>query len=840
MFKKIAAILAFAALLAYSAVNFPYPQRRNYGNGTINAVNSTADADLKARFKAFYNNFYVENGSQARIKFDEPENTVSEGIGYAMIMMVYFSDATKSYEDEFKKLWAYYNAHKNGNGVMNWKISGFGNAIEQNGATDAELDVALALAMARYQFNDTKYETEAKSLIKIIWDKEMENDGLHKPGDAWNADRNPSYVSPAAFEIFRGLDNDANWSKAITRNYTFLKANQNGTSGLPSNWASDNGAMKECSYCGYSSQNYGQDAVRAPWRWAWSKAWYGHADAETLLAKLASWVNGKNPSDIKGPINVNGTMGTVPNAGYLGSLMCALTHKNTYQSKLNTYWSSWATITGDTYFNSAMQILTGLLVSGNMPNLKACAAGNCGTDMTKPGDYKGSYTQLDKLAFAGSENIDARSYAVTGEPWFAYTDAKAGYENGAAANGQAKSSITNEKFTSKDENNNCQEAQSYRVVLSSNGSNSCPSNTPNCDWSVQIKSYTLDAGTYKYDPFVALGLDARNNGKATSAGGYDISKCTAGFSYEYKGSAHKFKVLNKQIADGVGSDHFKLIGEGKSVAADWTPVVVPTDELAQPSWVTTNKIDFKLVDVKGWAWELVGDYKDDKGKDVVGHSPMTGSFALRNFRCLGDMPVPASTGTSKCGTDIGGSGSSSSRGSSSSVSGSGGSSSSRGSSSSVSGSGGSSSSRGSSSVSGSGSSSSRGSSSVSGSGSSSSRSGGGSSSNSNGGGSSSDSNGGGSSSDSNVGSSSSNESTPIISLSQYAANNGAFVIKNGVNLQVSKTANVEVFGLNGKFIRKHEFSNGSYSLMLGDLPKGLYIIKVQFGSQEEILHVPVR
>jgi endo-1,4-beta-D-glucanase Y len=768
MFKKIAAILALAALLAYSAVNYPYPQRRNYGNGTINAVNSTADADLKARFKSFYNNFYAENGSQARIKFDEPENTVSEGIGYAMIMMVYFSDAAKSYQSEFDKLWAYYKAHLNDNGVMHWKISGFGNAIEQNGATDAELDVALALAMAYYQFGDTKYKTDAESLIGKIWTHEMNSDGLHKPGDKWDNDKNPSYVSPAAFEIFKDWGNSTNWSSAVTKNYTFLKANQNTTSGLPSNWADASGSPKNCTYCGYESLNYGQDAVRAPWRWAWSKAWFGHSDAETLLAKLATWVNGKTPGDIKGPIGLSGTMGTVPNAGYLGSLMCALTHKSDYQSKLNTYWASLATISGDTYFNSAMQILTGLLVTGNMPNLKVCTAtGGCGTIMPPPGDYSGAYTQLDKLAFAGGESVEARGYAVTGEPWFAYTDAKAGYENGSPANGQAQSSITNQTFKAKDENDNCKEIDSYRVVIQ-DGS----------DWAVKIQNYTLNQGTYKYDPFVALGLDARNNGKSASAGGYDLSKCASGFSYEYKGSAHKFKVLNKKIADGVGSDHFKLIGEEKAVANAWTNVVIPPAELAQPSWVTSaSSTAFSLADVRGWAWELPGDTKSGSST-TTGHSPMTGSLSIKNFRCLGDMPLPPAKGTSACGTDTGGGGSSSSKAGSSS---------------------------------------------------------------STGGGASSSSIGGGNSSSSTGGGSSSSDGTdPIISLSQHVANNGVFAIKNGVNLQVSKNASMEVFGLNGKSLRKHEFSNGSYSVMLGDLPKGLYIVKVQFGNQREILRVPVR
>jgi len=764
MLKRILFSFSLCALVAHSAVNYPYPQRKNYGNSTINAVNSTADADLKARFKAFLNNFYIEGkcggADCARIKFDEPENTVSEGIGYAMIMMVYFSDATTSYQTHFDKLWKYYQNFKNNNGFMHWKIGGFSGAVEQNGATDAELDVALALIMAYYQFGDAKYQTDATALINKIWQYEMNSDGLHKPGDNWDNDKNPSYVAPAAFELFKDLGNSANWTTALSRNYTFLKANQNSsTAGLPSDWANADGSPKKCTYCGYGpsdGKQYGQDAVRAPWRWATAKAWFGHADAGTLLSKLGTWVNGKNPGEIKGPIKLDGTMGTVANASYLGSLMCALMDKSAYQNKLNSYWASWATITGDTYFNSAMQILTGLLVSGNMPNLKACKAGNCGTDMTKPGDYEGAYTQLDKLAFAGSENIDARSYAVTGEPWFAYTDSKAGYgTDGKPANGQAQSTITNEKFKGPDENDNCKEAESYRVILSSTGST-----TAGTDWSVQIKSYTLKQGTYKYDPFVAIGLDAKNNGKATSAGGYDISKCTGGFSYEYKGSAHKFKVLNKNIGPTVGSDHLKKIGESKSVAANWTSVVVPPGELAQPDWVSEgDQITFRLEDVRGWEWMLAGDYKNGSDIDIAGHSPMTGSLSIRNFRCLGDMPLPPARGATACGTDIGGGGTPTS-------------------------------------------------------------------SSSGGSGNSSSSDGGG--------------TDPIISVSPYATSNGAFMIKNGVNLRVAKKATMEVFNLNGKSVRKMNFSNGSYYISFNDLPKGLYIVRVKYDNHREILRIPVK
>jgi len=84
------------------------------------------------------------------------------------------------------------------------------------------------------------------------------------------------------------------------------------------------------------------------------------------------------------------------------------------------------------------------------------------------------------------------------------------------------------------------------------------------------------------------------------------------------------------------------------------------------------------------------------------------------------------------------------------------------------------------------------------------------------------------------------DNTPIISVSQKVTSNGAFAIKNGVNLQVSQKATIEVFGLDGKSVRKMNFSNGSYYVSLGDLPKGLYIVKVKFDNRSEILRIPVK
>jgi len=305
-----------------------------------------------------------------------------------MIMMVYFSDNTTSYQSNFDKLWAYYKnfapdgAPPNGNnGVMHWRINGFSSAEGNGAASDAEFDVALALVMAHYQFGDIKYLNDAKSLIAKIRLYEFENSGntsgLHKPGNTWgnNPKRNPSYVSPAAFEIFREVEDNQEtfWSNAISKNYTLLKDNQSKSSAkLPSDWCNDNGSVN-------GAEEFGYDASRAPWRWAWSNAWYGHADAKTLLENLAPWVNGLTPANVGGPIQLNGTIGGHKNSTFVGPLTNVLSYSSSYKSKMNDFWDVLIDINENAYFNISMQLLTALLASGNMPNLKALAAGDGGS-----------------------------------------------------------------------------------------------------------------------------------------------------------------------------------------------------------------------------------------------------------------------------------------------------------------------------------------------------------------------------------------------------------------------------------------------------------------------------
>jgi len=87
-------------------------------------------------------------------------------------------------------------------------------------------------------------------------------------------------------------------------------------------------------------------------------------------------------------------------------------------------------------------------------------------------------------------------------------------------------------------------------------------------------------------------------------------------------------------------------------------------------------------------------------------------------------------------------------------------------------------------------------------------------------------------------SSSADEETPI--LSQIATSNLAAQIKNGINLQAVSSAAVEIYGIKGNLINRQSYARGVYIISMANLPKGIYLVKVQFGSSDiKILRVPV-
>jgi endoglucanase len=365
-------VLSLIALFVFShsliaTPNFPFPQAAKYSFG-IKPANISNDK-IQAVYADFVARLYEESGDKARIKWDTETMTVSEGIGYGMIIMAYMDNATNNTQAKFDKLWKYYNSFLDAKGLMNWKINGFSTVAGQNAATDAELDVAVGLLEAFKQWGDEKYLTDAKAFLGKIWKNEVDSGGLLSPGDSWgvfSSQRNPSYFCTAALELFKKADS-SNWQRVINNSYALLLKARNSTTGLVPDWCTNSGSAVQ--------GVFKYDAVRTPWRMAWAYSWYGHDTAKTICSSIATWIasnTGGDPAKVGDGYNLDGSATSkYNNSTFVGCFASAGLVDAKHQTWLDAAYKRLQDTLGpvkETYFNESLKLLNLLLMSGNMPN----------------------------------------------------------------------------------------------------------------------------------------------------------------------------------------------------------------------------------------------------------------------------------------------------------------------------------------------------------------------------------------------------------------------------------------------------------------------------------------
>ncbi len=324
--------------------------------------------DAADAYNTWKTNYTAACGSNVRVKFDTPSQTVSEGTGYGMLLAAYAGDKTL-----FDGLWGYYKANTDGNGLMNWR-TGSCTPDQSGGATDADLDAAMALLVAKCQWPSATspyiYNTEANTLITAIKNAEIHNTSFQAiNGDGWgfgNNCRNPSYQSPAYYRQFAAQipAQATTWNSAVTAAYNLLNANRNTTTGLISNWSDQNGVPNNCN----GNNEYGYDACRNPWRMAVDVLWYGNSTAQTnFCVPIAAYVNGKGASNAGAPIPQAGGTGLVE-ASFTSTFAAGICGSNaTYQTIMNSMYTQTLNTTDalPRYFGNTLRVLSLFVQTGN-------------------------------------------------------------------------------------------------------------------------------------------------------------------------------------------------------------------------------------------------------------------------------------------------------------------------------------------------------------------------------------------------------------------------------------------------------------------------------------------
>lgn len=212
---------------------------------------------------------YVDDGRVVRT--DQGGDTVSEGQAYGMLLAVAADDPSR-----FDSIWDWTTANLQRDDLLlswQWKDDG---VVDEQPASDADLDAARALVLAGDAFDRDDLREQGVALGAAMLDEMTAETSLGRillPGPWATASPhayNPSYASPAAYDILERASGDSRWaelaegSRAATA--ALLDANA-----LPTDWATvgaDGSVAIAGSAGGGGEPGYGYDAARTAIRFA--------------------------------------------------------------------------------------------------------------------------------------------------------------------------------------------------------------------------------------------------------------------------------------------------------------------------------------------------------------------------------------------------------------------------------------------------------------------------------------------------------------------------------------------------------------------------------------------
>lgn len=237
------------------------------------------------------------------IDWEGKERSTSEGQAYALWRAVFMDD-----RDTFDRVlgWAESNLQRKDpsgkptDSLWAWKwgksTTGQWIQLDQNFASDADIDACFALILASQRWNRPDYLALARTKLKDIWVLSTVTSGstihlLPGPKIAFQKDNlvtfNPSYAAPYAFRLFAQVDGDRDWMALVNSSYDLLnQSSRLSQVGLPSDWV--NFDLKTGQYSALPSGSpiqtqYSFDATRIWWRVALDAEIFNESRARTYL-----------------------------------------------------------------------------------------------------------------------------------------------------------------------------------------------------------------------------------------------------------------------------------------------------------------------------------------------------------------------------------------------------------------------------------------------------------------------------------------------------------------------------------------------------------------------------
>jgi endoglucanase len=209
---------------------------------------------------------YVEPDGRV-VRRDQGGDTVSEGQAYAMLIAVAADD-----RETFDRVWSWTRENlQRDDGTLSWRWKD-GGVIDEQPASDADVDAAHALILAEQRFDaaDADYLGEARHIADGILRTEIipSSKGRALAAGPWAIERaivNPSYFDARAFRAFARWFREDEWSEIERAAWTVLRELTSDGDRLPTDWAQIEPDVR--SIAGPQRRSapgtYGYDAFRA-------------------------------------------------------------------------------------------------------------------------------------------------------------------------------------------------------------------------------------------------------------------------------------------------------------------------------------------------------------------------------------------------------------------------------------------------------------------------------------------------------------------------------------------------------------------------------------------------
>ncbi len=387
------------------AIHHPFPQAgitRTYGLRPTVFTQREMNAHAQQAFEQWVEHWITDSDcppgavrphmgpGPGLLYYSEPYGTISEFVGWGMLLTVMMDNDQNRAKGLFDSLDAYRKAYLNEYGFMMSTVNYHKpmSVFNRDAATEADENMAMGLVLAHYQWGSdgaVNYLAEAKRLINDLSKHLVERPSYAlKPAVTWGGSDtvDPAYYDSIYYPLWFNLTGDSTWTK-LDESYQTLTGyfiRKFGT-GLVPEWCTVDGRQSRGGGNGLREDSYffGWDAQQVSTKWAIHYAWYGRTRTPVFAEAadtFAAWVKREAKGDLTTIVNAYTLDGTPRGAyshlpGMVGSMGLAGTVSARNQDLVNDAYRYLLTmdVTQPYGWGTATAKLRDLLVySGNFVN----------------------------------------------------------------------------------------------------------------------------------------------------------------------------------------------------------------------------------------------------------------------------------------------------------------------------------------------------------------------------------------------------------------------------------------------------------------------------------------